>query len=506
MSKKTFWFIISLMSIAVIGLSALQWYWVSSAVKLNEEEFDNRVIAALNEVARRLEYDEQVEAFNYLENGYSRSFLENEVRQKIESGQLGKLSFTLKVEHFSTPSIIINRDQLLDLLLDEDACNCPKCQAQRQQHFASLITYFKGLDFTPIVERIKLPNLDKYLHQELQDRGIDIGFKYGVYSNRKRSFVIADGHYVVEDPTTQPTRQGYKNLYTSPYRVSLFPKEGTPPGLLMVYFPNRSSFVWSNVWKLLLASIVFTLIILGTFSWTMHIVFRQKKLSEMKNDFINNMTHEFKTPIATISLAADSILNPKVLQAPDKITRFADIIKQENQRMNEQVERVLQMAKIDRRDLNLKIEEVDMHRVIEQAVENISLQVQQRDGQIRTLLQATQSVIRGDHTHLTNIIHNLLDNANKYSPERPEITVSTRNVKGYLEVKVADRGIGMSKEVRKHIFDKFYRVPTGNVHNVKGFGLGLSYVKAIVDAHHGQIHVKSEPGKGSTFTLRFPQS
>lgn len=504
MNKRTFWLIIGLMSVAVIGLGCLQWYWITSAVHLNEEEFDNRVIAALNEVARRLEYDEQLEAFNYLQNGYSRSFIENEVREKIESGQLGKLSFTLTVEHFSTPSIAIHREQLLDFLLDESACNCPECQAERQRHFASLITYFKGLDLTPIVERIQLDKLDKYLRQELKDRGIETDFKYGVYSNRKRSFVIADGHYVVEDPITQPTRQGYKNLYTSPYRVSLFQKDGTPPGLLMVYFPNRGSFVWGSVWQFLVAAILFIALIMGTFGWTMYIVLRQKKLSEMKNDFINNMTHEFKTPIATISLAADSITSPMVLADSDKIRRFANIIKQENRRMNEQVEKVLQMAKIDRRDFNLKMEAIDMHELIQVAVNNIRLQVSQRGGTIETHLEAPQATIQGDRTHLTNVIHNLLDNANKYSPEKPKIVVRTRNANSFLEVMVQDHGIGMSREARKHIFDKFYRVPTGNVHDVKGFGLGLNYVKAMVEAHHGTISVKSELGKGSTFLLRFP--
>ncbi|RMD69906.1 MAG: sensor histidine kinase, partial [Bacteroidetes bacterium] len=291
---------------------------------------------------------------------------------------------------------------------------------------------------------------------------------------------------------------------TSPYRVSLFQKDGTPPGLLMVYFPNRSSFVWSSVWQVLLTTILFILLIIGTFGWTVYTVFRQKKLSEMKNDFINNMTHEFKTPIATISLAADSITSPMVLTDTAKVRRFADIIKQENRRMNEQVEKVLQMAKIDRRDFNLKVEPVDMHDIIHSAVSNISLQVAQREGTIDTQLEAERAVIDGDRTHLTNVIYNLLDNANKYSPEKPEIVVRTRNANGHLEVMVQDHGIGMSKEARKHIFDKFYRVPTGNVHDVKGFGLGLSYVKAMVEAHHGTISVKSEPGKGSTFTLRFP--
>jgi two-component system phosphate regulon sensor histidine kinase PhoR len=249
---------------------------------------------------------------------------------------------------------------------------------------------------------------------------------------------------------------------------------------------------------------VFTGLILFCFSYTIWVIFRQKKISEMKTDFINNMTHEFKTPIATISLAADSIVSPMVIDSHEKIERFSGIIKQENKRMLSQVEKVLQMALIDKRDFHLKLSDVNMHDVINQAIENVDLQVQRRGGQIIKTLEATEPVIQGDATHLSSVIHNLLDNANKYSPDTPEISVVTRNVESGLEVIVQDKGIGMTKEVRKLIFEKFYRVPTGNLHDVKGFGLGLSYVKAITDAHQGKVTVESEPGKGSSFILFFP--
>jgi two-component system phosphate regulon sensor histidine kinase PhoR len=245
-------------------------------------------------------------------------------------------------------------------------------------------------------------------------------------------------------------------------------------------------------------------IILFCFAYTISVIFRQKKLSEMKNDFINNMTHEFKTPIATISLASDSIASPRIINEPDKIRRFTDIIRQENKRMNNQVEKVLQMARIDRQDFNLNMADVNMHDVIKNAVEYISLQVEKKDGKVLADLQAEQPVIKGDMTHISNVINNLLDNANKYSPETPEISVATRNVNGGLEVIVSDNGIGISKESKKHIFEKFYRVHTGNLHDVKGFGLGLSYVKAMMDAHKGKVEVKSELGKGSSFVLFFP--
>ena len=224
----------------------------------------------------------------------------------------------------------------------------------------------------------------------------------------------------------------------------------------------------------------------------------------MKTDFINNMTHEFKTPIATISLATDSITSPMIINSPDKIKRFVDIIRQENRRMNSQVERVLQMALIDKKDFQINLEELNIHDVIQQAVDNFSLQIEKREGSIITHLDAERPIIEGDATHITSVIHNLLDNANKYSPEKPQVTVSTRNVPMGVEITVTDRGVGISKEARKNIFDKFYRVSTGNIHDVKGFGLGLSYVKAIITAHKGLIDVKSETGKGSSFILTLP--
>jgi len=224
----------------------------------------------------------------------------------------------------------------------------------------------------------------------------------------------------------------------------------------------------------------------------------------MKTDFINNMTHEFKTPIATISLAADSITSPMISGNASKVNRFADIIKQENKRMLSQVEKVLQMAKFDNENLKLKVTELDIHGLIEEAVSNVSLQVEQRNGHVSTLLEAKNPIIMGDKTHISSMIHNLLDNANKYSPKNPTISVSTRNVRNGVEVIVTDKGIGMTSEAKKHIFDKFYRVHTGNLHDVKGFGLGLSYVKALMTAHNGTVNVQSELGKGSTFSLYFP--
>lgn len=224
----------------------------------------------------------------------------------------------------------------------------------------------------------------------------------------------------------------------------------------------------------------------------------------MKSDFINNMTHEFKTPIATISIAADSIANQKVISEEEKVRFFAGMIKKENQRMNEQVERILQIARLDRKEFEFNFQATNIHPLIEAAIDGIILQVEQRGGRIETRLEAVNPVVTTDPVHFTNLVCNLLDNANKYSPEAPLITVSTTNSSDGILLSVEDKGMGMTKAVQTRIFDKFYRLTSGNIHTIKGFGLGLSYIKAILDANNGTIKVHSEPGKGSRFVVFIP--
>ena len=491
-----------MMGAALFGIGWLQLNWIQFSIKQNEEQFEKNVFVALKEVGERLEIDETIQNYNYVNNGYMQSYLENEMKRRIQDGELS-VSFT--IEGVAAPQPQFSYQELVTIIFSDQECDCTNCVADRAKTFSRLMQIQEGLDFLPLVERIQLESVDQYLREEFADLGIDIDFNYGIYSKRKESFVMKNGHYYVEDNQPQVTKEGYKNLYNSKYRVNLFQGQGgASPGLLVVFFPTKASYVWGSVWKTLLAGILFTGIILFCFAYTIQVIFRQKKISMMKNDFINNMTHEFKTPIATISLAADSIASPMIAGKPDKVKRFADIIKQENKRMNSQVEKVLQMALIDKRDFSLKTTLVNLHEVVNQAVQNISLQVEKRGGEASSNLQATNPIIEGDLTHISNIINNLLDNANKYSPEDPKITVHSRNVPNGVEIVVEDNGVGMTNEARKHIFDKFYRVHTGNLHDVKGFGLGLSYVKAMMTAHKGQIDVKSELGKGSRFILFFP--
>lgn len=296
-----------------------------------------------------------------------------------------------------------------------------------------------------------------------------------------------------------------REFLKSPYQVILFSNGLLHKGdAISVVFPERTRFVLGSMIWMLIGSFLFSLIIISTFGLSLYMIISQKKISEMKSDFINNMTHEFKTPIATISLAADTIANNKVIKDEEKVRHFVGMIKKENARMNKQVENILQISSLDKREMEFVFQDVDLHEVILKGVETIEIQVHEKGGKIKCCLDAEKSIIAGDAEHLRNLVHNLLDNANKYTETHPEIKISTRNDNYGIFLVVEDNGIGMTKSVQSRIFERFYRQTTGNIHNVKGFGLGLNYVKSIVSAHNGSIKVESELGKGSRFTVFLP--
>ncbi|MET0391676.1 MAG: HAMP domain-containing sensor histidine kinase [Chitinophagaceae bacterium] len=253
-------------------------------------------------------------------------------------------------------------------------------------------------------------------------------------------------------------------------------------------------------------AILFTIIIIAAFYLTIRTMLRQKKLGEIKNDFINNMTHEFKTPLATISLAVDAMKNEKVLQDREKINYFRSIIKEENQRMNRQVETILKASQLEKQEVNLNLKPLHAHEVIKEVVDNFALQLQEKQGQAELVLNAANDLVDADEVHFSNLVNNLIDNAVKYSKENVplRVKITTQSSEKNLVIRVEDNGIGMSKETVKRVFERFYRAHTGNIHNVKGFGLGLSYVKTMVQAHNGDISAESTLGKGSTFTVRLP--
>jgi len=273
---------------------------------------------------------------------------------------------------------------------------------------------------------------------------------------------------------------------------------------LIVCFPTQSGDVFKEMWPFLITSIVVIAILIVSFYYITINNLKQKKLSVIKNDFISNMTHEFKTPISTISLASEMLSDNTVAKTPEKQQRYLSMIRDENKRLSVLVESILQTSILDKGEFKLKLSELDVHEIINTAINNTQLLVSNRSGNIQTFLNAQKFKLQADRVHLTNIIFNLIDNAIKYSKEMPEISISTFNTAEGIMIQVKDNGIGISKENQRKIFDKFYRVPTGNVHNVKGFGLGLSYVLAVVLKHNGTISVNSELGKGSTFNVHLP--
>jgi two-component system phosphate regulon sensor histidine kinase PhoR len=471
MDKKKIWVIILLMSISVIGLAIIQFYRIKLSVDLDKQNFEDQVVMALNGVQQRLHEmaqtpDETLKYFNRQNEGSS-GLINKDINSIISRYPDNWFQQRLKYE--------INSNLAL-------------------------------LNPSRVLEDLNPQTLSTIIEEELSDQNIDLDYDFGVYSTDQKSFIIINNNYVAgfdENPIVSEVVINH-SLHNSAYKINLFNTELEKPGYLSIFFPNETKWLWSSVWPSLLSTILFMGLILFCFAYTVHVIFKQKKVSEMKTDFINNMTHEFKTPIATISLAADSIVSPMISSNVSKVNRFASIIKQENKRMLNQVEKVLQMALLDKKDFELNLQPVDIHETIKMAIEHNNLKIQQKDGIIRSSLLAENPVFEADQTHISNVINNLLDNANKYSPEKPDIIVSTKSAGNGIELTITDKGIGMTKEAKKHIFDRFYRVHTGNRHDVKGFGLGLSYVKAIVTAHHGDIAVKSEIDAGSSFILYFP--
>ena len=341
------------------------------------------------------------------------------------------------------------------------------------------------------VRNIDEEQVQKVLEEELQNRNIPIQFEFGI---------LQDSVLINKQPVTDSLK-----IIDTEYLVNLYPNDIFQKNLkLALWFPGRDSYIYRSLNWLLLASFLFSLIILVTFGLSVFYILRQKKISEMKSDFINNMTHEFKTPIATISVATDSITNDKVVNDPERIRYFAGMIKKENNRMNRQVEDILTIARLDRKDFEFVWQAIDIHDLINDALQSIILQIEKRGGKAVLELNAANPVITTDQNHCTNVVYNLLDNAMKYSVNPPDIKITTSNKPRGVLMTVDDNGIGMTKAVQSKIFERFYRQTSGNIHNVKGFGLGLNYVKAVLEANHGTISVQSEPGKGSRFEVFLP--
>jgi len=345
----------------------------------------------------------------------------------------------------------------------------------------------------PLNKRVHPQTLDSMLRVEFRNLSIFSDFEFKVTSAKRDSVIF----------TRASNRTEF--LPDNSYETPLFPKDMIrDSGLLTITFPDKNNIILSNLTAMMGLSGALLLVLIFSFGYTIHSILRQKKISEMKTDFINNMTHEFKTPVATIMIASEALKDPDLSSDKSRIDRLASIIYDENVRLGNHIERVLNIAKIEKGDLKLEHKEVNMNDLLAAIVDSMSLQLQKRNASIELDLKAENAIVSGDELHLSNVIFNLLDNANKYSPEDPQIRISTHNSGKNLIIKVSDKGIGMNRDQLSKIFDQFYRIPTGNLHDVKGFGLGLSYVNNIVKRLNGSIRVKSEKDMGSEFEISLP--
>lgn len=509
-----------MMSIAMLGLIAFQWYWIDSVISANELRFRQDVTEALNNVSQKLELQEALSSMRqkdrYLQAPAPGSYFSQwssqgsinvtedvVVRKDTITGPSGmQIIAEFKASGgssaFAIESSGVPNEQLVEMRrrnqrqLDEINSQLQKLSYKAEMAF-SVIENVMVEDRSPLM-RINPGVLDSILTKELQNKGIDLNYNHAVLTPKDQRFVY------LKNPAEKVT------LQNSELRASLFPNDLVgDPTELVIDFPGKEQYLLKKIWATMVSSGVLVTLILFCFGYAMRTIVRQKKLSEMKNDFINNMTHELKTPIATISLATEALADDAISKTPGLKDRYLKAIGDENHRLGDQVEKVLQMAALDRNDLNLTFEDLDLRQLLYQVEEKSMLQIENRQGQLKLNIDDEFLPVWGDETHLTNVLLNLVDNAIKYSPEDLFISIRAHMKVDEIIVSIQDHGIGMSRESVKNIFQKFYRVSTGNIHDVKGFGLGLAYVKSIVDAHQGTIRVESELGKGSKFILSLPR-
>jgi two-component system, OmpR family, phosphate regulon sensor histidine kinase PhoR len=497
-------------SLALIALIFIQIYLIKGDFKANEDLFASRVKEALDNTSSKLERFDTTTSYKKI-----RKRIQGIKQPVFFDGKNAGAYFNVFTT-LSMDSNGIHSSQYSSTLLPGDSLGLSPIAKTFFNQFKnpqSLSTQkndlFKGLPmgndiFDETIEQNFYKNykqkvdtllLDSLLHSELVRYKIKTKFFYTITSLYPGSAHHTDLRYA----------ESFNDSLGEGYKVCLSPSNRfVEPQFLLVRFPDQDRAVFKSMWSLLTMSIVVIIILIFSFYYIMANNLKQKKLSVIKNDFISNMTHEFKTPISTISLASEMLSDSSISQTPEKQQRFLKMIRDENKRLSVLVESILQTSILDKGEFKLKLSEVDIHEIINSAINNTQLLISQRQGSVQTFLKAQNFKLQADKVHLTNIIFNLIDNAIKYTKGTPEIIITTYNTPEGIMIEVKDNGIGISKENQRKIFDKFYRVPTGNVHNVKGFGLGLSYVLAVILKHRGTIAVDSEPGRGSTFKVHLP--
>ncbi len=504
--------IATVMGLSFLALLFLQLSYIEEMVKMKKEQFDESVKRSLYQASRHLELNETL---RYLEKDVNRagrrvarkdSVNGQQGDAKQASHQLGAVSGGATYSSFQLKSVNMKPGQMpKGLILRNDKNAVSEASKSMKEIVKNRYVYQKALldevvysilytaSEKPLRERVNFNMLDKDIKVELTNNGINIPYHFTVSTQ--------DGQEVYRCPDY--TEEGEEYTYIQ----DLFQNDPQQKsGVVKIHFPTMNSYIFSSV-RFMIPSVAFTLVLLVTFIFTIAVIFRQKRLTEIKNDFINNMTHELKTPISSISLAAQMMNDEAVTKSPAMMKHLGGVVNDESKRLRFLVEKVLQMSMFDDKTAIFKKKELDLNEMVENIANSFSLRVEHTGGRINTLVEAENSKIYVDEIHFSNVIHNLMDNAVKYKKEEGPLIleVHTWNADGKLMLSIQDNGIGIKKENLKKVFEKFYRVHTGNVHNVKGFGLGLAYVKKIVDLHKGEIKVESTYGKGTKFTIALPE-
>lgn len=516
MIRQNLALITTLVSLALVALIGVQVFWIKNAVQLKEDEFNRKVHEALDnlvydlekmtaaaKIKKKVRFRKQVATQKTLSNliaGDStrgKDKITVKIMEELSIDSNGVITTSIKERQYegdSTTSIDGYPAPLKKTGSDLQALKMELIENRAEMFndiFDELVSINIYKDYKPNIDSLLL---DSLLRAEMASKGITTDYVYEVNELPEAGMKELENGSVAAKDTTLKV-----------FKVNLSPNNVfIKPLYLKLHFPHERNYLMKTLWRILCVSGVIILGLILAFYYTINTIHKQKRYSQIKNDFISNMTHELKTPISTISLAGEMLGDEAVKKTPEKVDRFVKMIREENKRLGVLVESVLQTAVLDKGDFKLKRSEFDLHEVINSAMEKVRLQVEQKGGRLETQLNASNPVLFADRVHITNIVYNLLDNAVKYAQETPEITLSTENNSAGILMRVKDNGIGISKENQKKVFEQFYRVSTGNVHNVRGFGLGLSYVKAIVQKHGGEVSVESDLGKGSTFEVFLP--
>lgn len=504
MNKNLIIFISAMLILGLFGIGIVQIFWLKSAIKSKEQDFDKSVFEALNEMSIKIEdlsyhpiISKMLKSKNVHSNEYGDVYIEisdnfddetenNEHEHQIESQAQAKL----KKQHLYQRKQKYNSNfsPLLQNPMEGMKHSYPIEMDNLQEFMMQQMTSLQ-----PITEILDTSKLKQIIDESLIAHGIKTKVRYGVTEFAPNNFVLISKNASLTE------------LYKTPYSVDLFRRSIFEEcKSLRLLFPDRKKVLYSSITPMVLSSTVFYIMIITAFFMSIRIIFRQKKLSDMKTDFINNMTHELKTPIATISIASEMLKDNSISESADNRAKYASIIFDENKRLYNHVEQVLQIARLEKGELQLNLEDRDIHAIITTVAARFNLILQELGGNITLNLNAEYPILKVDEMHFTHLINNLVDNAIKYNDKVPLIKINTSDITAGIQIEIEDNGVGLSKEDQQKVFEKFYRVSTGNVHDTKGFGLGLSYVKSIIDKHNGKIWVESKLKEGTKFVIQIP--